>query len=1280
LNKMKWIGLLVVALIISIGMQSVYAERLIQFEAYEVILKNDGTVEELDVPVTDFGAYGFVCTKNCNDYSKMLYDGERIYSDPDANNIVVTYPTNLQSPHGYGHVFHKDDYVIYEVTANFAGNSHGVPEEPPYTIYFGKMEMCRAPIDSVQVINDVAPHEPIQIEVSTSVDASVWSPFLSGGPIKFEAPQIPQSYKAEVLAVIEIRDENNQLVHTDQQTIYIEDSGVERVFFTYIPDTVGKYTVRAYTQVPDARCLADEVVQAYKTFNVVSDIAESCYANANNLNAQPLDQQAGKPVIIGIETLSNAVDAGELFTPLPVQLTYTLSKDDYLYSFTKTVDASTQPDMYLTILEEVTFPEEGIYNVQVDVLGFGCPYNENYGDSLTIEYRVLASTPGDDNTPPVLNAPNVFIDENSGFSDNIIHLPDYAYDADQDTDPDQLPENLDYVIIEQSHPQKVFCEIDNDNNLDCEVFVSEIGESQVQIDVVDKFGDAGTDIVVVTIRDLPACSDGIDNDNDGRVDADDPGCLSADDNNEEGTLFCSETDGGFAPDTKGNLQLYEEDELIFGRVDTCTNDNVLTEFLCDNIDYQDGQVMDQAVQVSCAFGCANGACQPEPQQLETNIQCFPNVIIDNEQVCSVHVTAENEPVADAQVTVFFTNGDAMGTCTTQALSGGCQVRTTADMIGVFEVYAQAQKNGFYADLDTHPTYQYRVLDQRYDIVNLKVYNDPQFTQEDYTFFRNENLYIRFEVVDTFGGNDVDDLISEATLVSPPGGHADLTEIDNQNGVYYFALTPIPPTHDFLGESQVFTFVIDYQDGSGGQAFVNLNILNNPPQIIDTIPDITLRVNEHRTLDLTPFGYDIEDADLSWSAQGLLTGIATAEVNNNILHVQALALGTDTLTLTVADLNEDTASQTITVQVTQQTQCADGLDNDNDGRIDLDDPGCLNADDNSEEGQLYCSDTDGGFTPEVKGNLKLYEENELIFARVDVCTNDNQLTEFLCDNIGYQDGQVLNQAVQVSCAFGCVNGACLSNDIPACADGLDNDNDGRIDLDDPGCLNADDSNEEGQLYCSDTDGGFTPEVKGNLKLYEENELIFARVDVCTNDNQLTEFLCDNIGYQDGQVLNQAVQVSCAYGCADGQCAGEPLPQCSDGMDNDGDGLIDLDDPGCSHARDNDESDDPVEENNLHITRINVIDPEMFLDGLDGTVSLWLDNSGGETYDNTRIQVFIPELGVKGSAGPFELKRGRTMQKTVQLPVYEPIEPGYYTLRISIWSEQVKRIKHREVLVQ
>jgi hypothetical protein len=56
------------------------------------------------------------------------------------------------------------------------------------------------------------------------------------------------------------------------------------------------------------------------------------------------------------------------------------------------------------------------------------------------------------------------------------------------------------------------------------------------------------------------------------------------------------------------------------------------------------------------------------------------------------------------------------------------------------------------------------------------------------------------------------------------------------------------------------------------------------------------------------------------------------------------------------------------------------------------------------------------------------------------------------------------------------------------------------------------------------------------------------------------------------LRLALALFCIAGCA--QIDLDSLPACSDGVDNDGDGLADFDDNGCSNTDDDDEADDPI----------------------------------------------------------------------------------------------------------
>lgn len=103
----------------------------------------------------------------------------------------------------------------------------------------------------------------------------------------------------------------------------------------------------------------------------------------------------------------------------------------------------------------------------------------------------------------------------------------------------------------------------------------------------------------------------------------------------------------------------------------------------------------------------------------------------------------------------------------------------------------------------------------------------------------------------------------------------------------------------------------------------------------------------------------------------------------------------------------------------------------------------------------------------------------------------------------------------------------------CADGLDNDGDGQVDMADGGCATADDTLEAPNPACSDG---------------------------IDNDNDtLVDFPADP-------------------GCRDIRDTGEfnsapppPAAACADSLDNDGDGKVDMADPGCTDVADNDETD-------------------------------------------------------------------------------------------------------------
>ena len=156
---------------------------------------------------------------------------------------------------------------------------------------------------------------------------------------------------------------------------------------------------------------------------------------------------------------------------------------------------------------------------------------------------------------------------------------------------------------------------------------------------------------------------------------------------------------------------------------------------------------------------------------------------------------------------------------------------------------------------------------------------------------------------------------------------------------------------------------------------------------------------------------------------------------------------------------------------------------------------------------------------------------------------------------------------------------------ACANGLDDDDDGVIDFPfEPGCESASDADEtdppEGRA-CSndiddDEDGDIDfPDDPGCIGAADDFEGPDCRDGIDNDGDGTIDYDRDGDGFRD---------FNADQGCA---CVDDPSedinPQCADGCDNDRDGLIDLEDPGClddptrnqefnvAHCRDNQDND-------------------------------------------------------------------------------------------------------------
>lgn len=122
---------------------------------------------------------------------------------------------------------------------------------------------------------------------------------------------------------------------------------------------------------------------------------------------------------------------------------------------------------------------------------------------------------------------------------------------------------------------------------------------------------------------------------------------------------------------------------------------------------------------------------------------------------------------------------------------------------------------------------------------------------------------------------------------------------------------------------------------------------------------------------------------------------------------------------------------------------------------------------------------------------------------------------------------------LGCAVGSVE------DEPQCGDGLDNDGDGRVDLDDFGCTNAVDEDETDTPRCGDG-------------------VINREAEECDGQD-LGGQDCRDIGFAGGVL-------QCAPNCLFGTAACVVSSQCDNADDDDNDGFVDASDPGCTGGAD------------------------------------------------------------------------------------------------------------------
>jgi hypothetical protein len=80
-----------------------------------------------------------------------------------------------------------------------------------------------------------------------------------------------------------------------------------------------------------------------------------------------------------------------------------------------------------------------------------------------------------------------------------------------------------------------------------------------------------------------------------------------------------------------------------------------------------------------------------------------------------------------------------------------------------------------------------------------------------------------------------------------------------------------------------------------------------------------------------------------------------------------------------------------------------------------------------------------------------------------------------------------------------------------------------------------------------------------------------------------------------------------------------------------------------------------------------------------VLLNMQHSGNEDLENTKVLISIPQLGIRSTAGPFDLDESESTSKRLTLNLPSETPQGVYYVRVEVHNNDVTRVLHRQIEV-
>ena len=77
---------------------------------------------------------------------------------------------------------------------------------------------------------------------------------------------------------------------------------------------------------------------------------------------------------------------------------------------------------------------------------------------------------------------------------------------------------------------------------------------------------------------------------------------------------------------------------------------------------------------------------------------------------------------------------------------------------------------------------------------------------------------------------------------------------------------------------------------------------------------------------------------------------------------------------------------------------------------------------------------------------------------------------------------------------------------------------------------------------------------------------------------------------------------------------------------------------------------------------------------------IENIGQSRLENIALTIVIPDLGLVATSTAEDIRTGDADEFSVALDIPEDVPPGVYDVRIIVSNDEMKRVKHRDIVIE